>query len=166
MDDHITGTGDRKDRIRLWLRLLTTARLIESDIRSRLRRDFDQTLPRFDVMAQLRTRKEGLTMSELSSRLMVSNGNVTGIVDRLANEGLVWRMQSPDDRRSLIVALTDDGKTSFDRMAAEHESWIADITAGLDHQALNDLHAMLGRLKQSALDHQAEQAAQTADDDA
>lgn len=149
MDGSVTGRGESKDRLRLWLRLLATTRLIEGEIRGRLRSDFDQTLPRFDVMAQLNAAPGGLSMSELSTRLMVSNGNVTGIVDRLVQEGLVSRTAAPGDRRSLVVRLTDAGQTSFDAMAKVHERWISDLTQGLDAGAVRDLGQMLAKLKHS-----------------
>lgn len=149
MDGSVTGRGESKDRLRLWLRLLATTRLIEGEIRSRLRSDFDQTLPRFDVMAQLNAAPTGLSMSELSTRLMVSNGNVTGIVDRLVQEGLVSRTAAPGDRRSLVVKLTDAGQESFDAMAKVHERWIADLTQGLDAGSVRELSQLLGTLKHS-----------------
>jgi len=149
MDGSVTGRGESKDRLRLWLRLLATTRLIEGEIRGRLRSDFDQTLPRFDVMAQLNAAPGGLSMSELSTRLMVSNGNVTGIVDRLVQEGLVSRTAAPGDRRSLVVKLTDAGQTSFDAMAKVHERWIADLTQGLDAASVRELGQLLGQLKHS-----------------
>lgn len=120
-----------KDRLRLWLRLLKITRLIEADLRERLRVEFATTLPRFDVMAALNRREKGLKMSEISSVLQVSNGNVTGIVDRLCEEGLALREAVPGDRRAARVRLTRQGAEEFARQAQAHEAWIDAHLAGL-----------------------------------
>lgn len=121
-----------KDRLRLWLRLLKLTSGIEADLRRNLRETHDSTLPRFDVMAALARHPEGLRMSDLSSYLRVSNGNVTGIVDRLTEEGLALRMAVPGDRRAQTARLTARGREVFDRMAADHEGWIDAALAALD----------------------------------
>ena len=91
------------DALRLWLRLLTCTLLIERSVKTRLRESFAMTLPRFDLMAQLERAPGGLKMSELSRRLMVTGGNVTGLTDQLVGEGLVERRRVPGDRRALAV---------------------------------------------------------------
>src|ERR1700720_591351 len=106
------------DALRLWLRLFTCTQLVERAIRARLRRDFNTTLPRFDLMAQLERNPGGLKMSELSKRLLVTGGNVTGITDQLVAEGLVRREPIEGDRRAFSVRLTPKGKRIFDAMAA------------------------------------------------
>jgi len=116
-----------KQRLRMWLRMLKSTRRVEATLRERLRRDFGTTLPRFDVMAALARYDEGLKMSALSGVLRVSNGNVTGIVDRLAEEGLVVRVQVPGDRRASLVRLTRKGQEVFARQAAAHEAWISEL---------------------------------------
>jgi DNA-binding MarR family transcriptional regulator len=113
-----------KERVRLWLRLLRATRLIEAEMRERLKAEFDTTLPRFDVMAALDRQPDGMMMSELSRFLLVSNGNVTGIVDRLVSDGLVARTARDGDRRAFIVKLTEAGAIQFKAMAAAHERWI------------------------------------------
>lgn len=120
---------DSKSRLRLWLRLLTAQRRIESKLRDRLRAEFDTTLPRFDVMAALYRTRDGLRMSELSSVLKVSNGNVTGIVERLVDDGQLERIPVPGDRRAMLVRLTPAGKKRFEAMAAAHEGWVSDLLA-------------------------------------
>ena len=115
---------DAKMRLRLWLRLLKMSRRIEADLRENLRREFATTLPRFDVMAALSRYRQGLKMSELSGVLMVSNGNVTGIIDRLVEDGFVMRSPVPHDRRASLVRLTREGREEFARQAAAHEAWI------------------------------------------
>jgi DNA-binding MarR family transcriptional regulator len=135
------------ESLRLWLRLLTCTLLIERRVRARLRHDFETTLPRFDLMAQLERNPRGLKMGELSRRLMVTGGNVTGITDQLAAEGLVERRSIPGDRRAYAVRLTAKGKRAFDAMAAAHEQWVIEALAGLSRLERNRLHALLGQLK-------------------
>lgn len=113
-----------KTRLRLWLRLLKLTRGIEADVRENLRREFASTLPRFDVMAALARYPDGLKMSELSGVLRVSNGNVTGIVDRLTDDGFVSREPVPGDRRAYLVRLLPKGEKEFARHAEAHERWI------------------------------------------
>ena len=138
---------DHHDALRLWLRLLTCAMLIERRIRGRLREQFATTLPRFDLMAQLERSPEGLRMGELSRRLMVTGGNVTGITEALVTDGLVERRAIAGDRRAQAVRLTPAGKRAFDMMAAEHERWIEEMLGGLSTADRDRLHALLGRLK-------------------
>jgi DNA-binding MarR family transcriptional regulator len=121
-----------KQRLRLWLRLLRSSRAIETTLRERLRKAFGVTLPQFDVMAALARNEDGMTMTDLSRVLMVSNGNVTGIIDRLVTEKIVARKASPDDRRSFIVRLTPRGLTQFDAMAKIHEQWIDRMLVDFD----------------------------------
>jgi DNA-binding MarR family transcriptional regulator len=116
-----------KQRLRLWLRLLRSSRAIEAQLRERLRTRFSITLPQFDVMAALARSEEGMTMTELSRQLMVSNGNVTGIIDRLVGEKLVLRQAPASDRRSFIVRLTPKGASQFSVIAKAHEGWIDEM---------------------------------------
>ena len=121
-----------KERLRLWLRLLKMSRGVEAHLRAKLRSEFNSTLPRFDVMAALSRHKNGLKMSELSGVLRVSNGNVTGIVDRLVDEGLVMRVAVEGDRRASLVRLTRKGEAEFATQAAAHEGWIDELLGTLD----------------------------------
>jgi DNA-binding MarR family transcriptional regulator len=120
-----------KQRLRLWLRMLRATRGIESELRERLRKEFDVTLPQFDVMAALARKEDGMSMTELSRSLMVSNGNVTGIIDRLAAEKLVQRQAPANDRRSYIVRLTPKGAAHFAGMAKAHEAWVDGLLADI-----------------------------------
>ena len=135
------------ESLRLWLRLLTCTLTIERRVRARLRDRFAISLPRFDLMAQLERHPQGLKMGELSRRLMVTSGSVTGLTDQLAAEGLVERTPIPADRRAYLVRLTARGKRAFDVMAAEHEGWVIAMFAGLSDSERDRLHALLGRLK-------------------
>src|SRR5215470_73507 len=139
--------GDHEAALRLWLRLLTCSTLIEGEIRRRLREVFGVTLPRFDLMAQLDKTPGGMTLGELSQRLMVSNGNVTGLVDRLLAQGLLDRQPAPSDRRAHLVRLTTDGRRSFRAMATAHEAWIAEIFGDLTAAERETLMRLLGKAK-------------------
>ena len=138
---------DRHDALRLWLRLLTCSMLIEGRVRARLRERFATTLPRFDLMAQLERNPEGVRMGELSRRLMVTGGNVTGITAALVAEGLVERRAIVGDRRAHAVRLTPAGRRAFETMAAEHERWVREMIGGLAAADREQLHALLGKLK-------------------
>lgn len=135
------------ESLRLWLRLFTCTQMIERTIRARLRARFNTTLPRFDLMAQLQRNPQGLRMGELSQRLMVTGGNVTGITDQLVREGLVERRAIPEDRRAYAVRLTARGKRQFGSMAAAHEAWIIELLGSLPTTERERLHGSLGRLK-------------------
>lgn len=135
-----------KARLRLWLRLLKASGMIGDELRRRLRREFDATLPRFDVMAALSRYPEGLKMSQISQMLRVSNGNVTGIVDKLAEEGLALRVAVPGDRRAALVRLTPKGIETFADQAAAHEAWVNDLLGGLDSTEIQDMTDRLARL--------------------
>lgn len=141
---------DHKAELRLWLRLLTCATLVEDEVRSRLRQHFDVTLPRFDLMAQLHKSPDGMTLSALSSRMMVSNGNLTALVERLVEAGQIERRSSANDRRVVNVALTSAGDQAFTMMAREHEEWIAEIFADLSAIEIEHLMVLLGKLKSSS----------------
>lgn len=132
-----------KQRLRVWLRVLKLQRQMEATLRDRLRISFNTTLPRFDVLAALDHHGDGLRMSELSSFLKVSNGNITAIVDRLAGEGLVVRVPVEGDRRAMLVRLTATGRDQFAKMAHAHEDWVSELLAGLTPQECGQLMALL-----------------------
>ena len=138
-----TSTGPGKERLRLWIRLLRASRTIEAELRERLKKEFDTTLPRFDVMAALYRVPEGMLMSDLSRFLLVSNGNVTGIVDRLVSEGLVTRARRNGDRRTSMVRLTEEGTRSFATIAAVHEGWVSELLGNVSDDEARQLAGML-----------------------
>lgn len=142
--------ADHEAELRLWLRLLTCTTLIEGEIRSRLRDTFDVTLPRFDLMAQLDKAPGGMTLGELSQRMMVSAGNVTGLAERLEALGMLERRAAPNDRRAQIVSLTAEGRRTFRAMARTHENWIAEIFADLTADEIETLMTLLAKTKTSA----------------
>jgi DNA-binding MarR family transcriptional regulator len=146
----IERPGDHKNELRLWLRLLSCTTLIEHEMRRRLRDTFDITLPRFDLMAQLDKTTSGMKLGELSQRLMVSNGNITGLVDRLLAQGLLDRQPAPNDRRAHLVRLTAEGRRSFRTMAAAHEDWIAGIFSDFTATERETLMRLLSKAKAAA----------------
>ena len=140
--------GDHR-ALKLWLRLLTCSNLVETRVRGRLRSDFDCTLPRFDLVAQLDRHPDGLKMGELSRRLMVTGGNITGITDQLEADGWVERAGVDNDRRAWRVKLTPRGKKAFRQMASVHERWIVELFDQSDEREQEQLFKLLGKLKQA-----------------
>ncbi len=136
-----------KQRLRLWLQLLKATRHVENRLRENMRNSFATTLPRFDVLAMLDRAPEGLRMSDLSARLMVSNGNVTGIIDRLVKDGLVVRVPIEGDRRATLVRLTQRGREAFAEMAATHEAWVDELFAPLGQDDIERAMEMLALLR-------------------
>ena len=149
-DYESAAAEDEKLELRLWLRLISCTSMIENTVRRRLRKEFGITLPGFDVLAQLERAPRGLSMSELSARLMVTNGNVTGLVNRLIARDLVARRADLKDQRVQVVRLTRKGRALFGRMTPVHHAWIGEMTGGLKTGELKRLYASLGRLKASA----------------
>jgi DNA-binding MarR family transcriptional regulator len=151
----VTGRIDMETRVtkgdhqalRLWLRLLSCTVRLENHVRIKLRQDFDTTLSRFDFMAQLERYPDGLRMNELSKRLMVTGGNVTGLTDQLEREGLVVRRLDTEDRRAITVKLTDHGLQRFRQMAARHEQWIVELLSGLNQEEKQTMLRLLRKLK-------------------
>ena len=139
----LTKEKPTKDKLRLWIRLLRASRIIEAELRERLKTEFDTTLPRFDVMAALYRTSDGMLMSDLSRFLLVSNGNVTGIVDRLVSEGLVTRARRNGDRRTSMVRLTEEGSESFAAIAAAHEGWVGELLGNVSEDEARRLTGML-----------------------
>lgn len=144
-----------KERLRLWLRFLKASRTIEATLRENLRKEFATTLPRFDVMAALSRYEDGLKMSQLSGVLRVSNGNVTGIVDRLTEDGFLVRVPVPGDRRASVVRLTQRGREEFQRQAAAHEAWIDSMLGDFSPEAARDISTRLEQLENSLNENEA-----------
>lgn len=144
------GPGSDKGTLRLWLRLLTCATLLEKELGARMRRSFGVSLSRFDVLAQLDRAGDGLTMSQLSSRVMVTNGNVTSLVRGLEAAGMVERVSHPADRRVIVVNLTARGAERFRAMAAAHAGWVSEILADVPAADRDALMTLLQRVERSA----------------
>ncbi|MDE2361838.1 MAG: MarR family transcriptional regulator [Hyphomicrobiales bacterium] len=157
MDDRIDATDDSSEvsqaevqlDLRLWLKMLACTTLISAQLRRQFRDQFDFTLPRFDMLAQLDREPGGLVLTELSKRLMVSPGNVTPVMNRLLEEGYITRSTSSLDRRVQIVCLTAEGRKKFRRMARKHGQWVRNMLGGLDLDERKGLNTLLDRLKTS-----------------
>lgn len=147
----------KKQELKLWLRMLATTKLMSQEIRRRLRREFGATLPQFDLLAQLYREKDGLRLGELSSRTMVTNGNVTGLVERLEADGTIIRERLPDDKRVTVARLTDKGRAYFEGMAEAHERWIKEMMAEVEPAILTRLLSEVGLVKESAQRHLSEE---------
>jgi len=145
-----TTLAEHPQELRLWLRMLTCTQLIETQVRARLRDQFGTTLARFDLLAQLERRPDGLKMNELSRRLMVTGGNVTATTDQLVAEGLVERVAVPSDRRAFHVRMTPSGRKAFADMALAHERWIVDAFAAMSPKEVSALYALLGKVKEQS----------------
>ncbi len=138
-----------RTEIRIWLRLLSCTTQIENLLKSRMRQEFGTSLARFDVLAQLDRFPGGLTMSEVSRHLMVSNGAITGLVDKLAASGLVTREDHAQDKRTVVVRLTEEGRAQFRHMAQRHEEWVVSLLGDLSREAQTELLRNLTLLRRS-----------------
>lgn len=147
--EKLGGAPHSKASLRLWLRLLSCSMIIERRIRTRFEEEFQTTLPRFDVLSALEREPDGLTMSQLSAALLVSNGNVTGIVNRLIEELMVVRTVESDDRRIATVRLTRKGREGFQKMARAHEKWIDRMFTGVTDAQMEQLMKLLATVRHS-----------------
>lgn len=135
--------------LRMWVRLLDCAKIIEKRLRRNFQEQFDTTLPRFDVMAALDRAPDGRNMGALSRALLVSNGNVTSIVRQLLDQGMVVSRPDPQDGRSAIVSLTPQGKAHFADLAAAHHQWVREALQDFPAASQEQLLALLATLKSS-----------------
>ena len=149
MNKKENSSSRSKEAIRTWLRLLSCETLIEQQLRSRFRQEFSVTLPQFDVLSELERAGRKMTMSELSRELMVSNGNVTGVIDRLEKSGFVTRARADHDRRIQYIELTPKGQREWEGMAASHENWLDDLLADLSMSDMANLQSLLLKARNS-----------------
>lgn len=138
---------DARPELRLWLRLLTCTTMIEREIRRRLAERFQITLPRFDLLAQLDKSPDGMTLGDISRRMMVTNGNVTGLVSRIAEQGYVERRRDTSDGRVQRIAMTEKGHEEFARMAREHGVWIRELLGELEPGEREVMMSLLAKTK-------------------
>jgi DNA-binding MarR family transcriptional regulator len=139
----------QKLQLRLWLRILSITKMITQEIRRRLRAEFDATLAQFDLLAQLYRERDGLRLGELSRRTMVTNGNITGLVDRLEADGLIVRENVDGDRRVTVARLTKRGREIFAVMAKAHEGWLQELMGDVEDEAKARLLDQLAAVKRS-----------------
>ena len=156
LEQEVHGHADGKQELRVWLRMLSTTKLISQEIRRRLRAEFGATLPQFDLLAQLDREPDGLRLGEISKRTMVTNGNITGLVERLEADGLLYRETPGDDRRVTVARLTDAGRRAFAEMAAVHETWLREMMADVDHGTFSVLARNIDQIQLSVRNHLSE----------
>ena len=142
-----------KNELRVWLRLLATTKMISQEIRRRLRSEFGATLPQFDLLAQLHREPDGLRLGEISKRTMVTNGNITGLVARLEEDGLIQRETPGDDRRVTVAKLTEKGRSTFTTMARVHASWLHEMMEDVDEKTFSALITHTDQLQRSVKRH-------------
>ncbi|WP_312858708.1 MarR family transcriptional regulator [Rhizobium sp. G21] len=152
-DSGIEATESAKQELRVWLRMLSTTKLVTQEIRRRLRAEFGATLPQFDLLAQLYREPEGLRLGEISKRTMVTNGNITGLVERLEADGLLVRETPGDDRRVTVARLTEQGRKTFAEMARVHETWLGEMMADVDKEIFPALNHSIDQLQASVRNH-------------
>lgn len=131
----------------LWLRLMKAHNLILKEARRSV--EPAVTLPQFDVMAQLSRHPGGMTFVELSRRLLVSAGNLTGIVARLERDGLVARAAHESDRRARRIRLTAAGRRKLAALLPRHAHDIESALRALPRGEIRRLRDLLGRLNQA-----------------
>lgn len=156
IEKNAPNQDDSKNELKVWLRMLATTKLISQEIRRRLRAEFGATLPQFDLLAQLHREPEGLRLGELSKRTMVTNGNITGLVERLEADGLLVRETPGDDRRVTVARLTEAGQRSFAEMARVHESWLRELMMDVDHSTFSALTRNIDQIQRSVRNHLSE----------
>jgi len=133
-----------KQKLRVWLQVQKVTRSIEAELRDNLRIEYGSTLPRFDVLAVLHHNTQGLRMSEISASLKVSNGNITGIIERHVKDNLVERITVKGDKRAMVIKLTDEGEVHFLDMAQSYSRWLDALLNEIDGQ---DTAILLSLLK-------------------
>ena len=126
----------------VWIRLLKAHGLMMREVRRRVPESL--TLPQFDVLAQLARHEDGMTHGDLTRQLLVTAGNVTGIVDRLAGLGLVERRPVPEDRRAVRVRLTQRGRHLAQRALPRHKKEVTALLDGVSQDDLARLRDLLG----------------------
>lgn len=138
-----------KQGLRLWLRIVSCAQVVEQEMRTMLREKFDMTMPRFELLATLDRVPAGLTMGELSQWLLVTKGNITGIAERLSEDGYVRRQPTPTDRRSFVVTLTPKGRKAFKEMEQEYEQLLERIFADVSDDDSDNFAGVLTRVREA-----------------
>ena len=137
-----------KEGLRLWLRIVSCTQMVEQEVRSMLRDKYDSTLPRFELLSALDRVPDGLSMGELSGWLMVTKGNVTGIAERLSEDGFIKRNPTPTDRRSFCVTLTPKGKKIYKEMEEDYESLLDKLFTDVSLDDSDTFTGVLAKVKE------------------
>ena len=132
--DASAGDGQSNDKrsLRVWLQLMKCSRAVEAEVNARLRRNYGQSLARFDALSQLyRFGEDWVTVGTLAEHMLTASKNITALLDRMQGEGLIERRASPVDRRSFHVRPTARGRALFDKMARDHARWVDEAWADI-----------------------------------
>jgi DNA-binding MarR family transcriptional regulator len=129
------------DPLRVWFRFVRLHRRVSSAIAADLR-TLGLSIPQFDLLSTL-TEQEGLSQQELAQRLYVTKGNVSGLLDRMVEAGLVERRATPDDRRSNALHLTPKGRSLAERGIAAQKAYVDRTLGTLDPRDLADLERLV-----------------------
>ena len=138
-----------RNELRAWFRLLLIHKALSKKISTRFRTQFDISTARFDTLAQLHAAGGELTMGELSAQLMVTSGNVTGVIDGMAADKLVERRPHETDRRSIIISVTPDGRNLFAKVRSAMSKWMGEAMADMTDPEIEQLIKLSGKLKHS-----------------
>ncbi len=130
----------------LWVRLLTCHNLVLTELRKNF--EGECTLARFDLVANL-DQEDGQTLAALSRRMLVTAGNLTGLVDRAERDGVVVRKADPRDGRLVRVYLTHKGQRLAKELVPAHGAQVAKLLGGLDVSERRELRRLLGKLRDS-----------------
>ena len=147
LDDTAYDVAPRDD-IRTWLRLVKAVLPMEREVNRMFQHEFGQSLPRFDVLSQLeRSRPGGHAVGVLADLLIASAGNITRLISRMEDEGLVHRTMADGDRRRQIVVITNKGLDLYRTMEDRHTRWCVERMAGLSADEKADLQRLLIKLR-------------------
>lgn len=145
------GPAEGRQSLRVWLQLMKCAHAVETLVSGRLRRSYNQSFSRFDVLSQLYRFESGwLAVGELAGLLMASGGNITALLDRMAAESLIERRASPSDRRSFQVRMTAEGRRLFLAMSRDHARWVDEVLGDLPEAERERLIDLLVRVRHAA----------------
>jgi DNA-binding MarR family transcriptional regulator len=144
------GRASDRNELRAWFRLLLIHKAISRKISARFRSEFKISTARFDTLAQLNAAGGEMTMGELSEQLMVTSGNVTGVIDGMAADKLVVRRPHQTDRRSIVIAMTPAGRSLFTKVRAALSKWMGEAMTDMNDAELAQLIKLFGKLKHSA----------------
>jgi MarR family transcriptional regulator, organic hydroperoxide resistance regulator len=126
---------------RVWFRFLRIKQRCQTILTHKLR-DLGLSIAQFDLMSTL-SEEEGITQRDLAEKLYVTKGNVSGLVDRLVEAGLVLRRGIPGDRRSYALHLTDTGRELVAKGMAVQMAFVEETLGSLDAADLQHMDATL-----------------------
>jgi DNA-binding MarR family transcriptional regulator len=133
-----------------WLQLVRVHEKLQHHASSHLE-GYTLTPAQYDVLAQL-SDAPGMTQQALAERLMVTKGNVCGLIDRMSERGFVQRRPDPEDRRANLLFVTDLGRDIAEKAIPAYAQFVREHLAVLDDDEQRALEALLRKVE-AALDH-------------